>query len=138
VTPSDADSHPSPAVTVEHVTVSGLERLRQLVTHAAHGAGLNKERAARLTLAVNEIATNAIQHGAGVAEVTIRAIDGCVEVDVEDDGSGISADITASRPEPDALGGRGLWLANTLCDRVDIITGQAGTRVRLVMAKSRP
>jgi hypothetical protein len=37
-------------------------------------------------------------------------------------------------PEPGELDGRGLWLANQLCDLVQIRSGAGGTRVRLQMA----
>ena len=38
------------------------------------------------------------------------------------------------RPDPTEEGGRGLWIANQLCDDVDIASGAEGTRVRLRMA----
>ena len=38
------------------------------------------------------------------------------------------------RPEVTQLGGRGLWLANQLCDLMQIRSGSGGTRVRLQMA----
>jgi anti-sigma regulatory factor (Ser/Thr protein kinase) len=108
--------------------------VREVLTGVTHHAGIDPDRAARLTLAVNEVVTNAIQHGGGSAEVTIRIAGARVIVEVEDTGSGIPADVTAVRPGPEAMRGRGLWLANELCDEVDVRTGQAGTRIRLIMA----
>jgi serine/threonine-protein kinase RsbW len=89
---------------------------------------------ARFTLAVNELATNAIQHGDGTAEVTVRAAQGHVIVDVEDSGPGISPGRPTDRPGPEAMRGRGLWLAREFSDRLDIITDRAGTRVRVKIA----
>jgi anti-sigma regulatory factor (Ser/Thr protein kinase) len=39
-------------------------------------------------------------------------------------------------PEPGQLGGRGLWLANQLCDLVQIRCSPAGATVRLRMRLS--
>ena len=36
-----------------------------------------------------------------------------------------------SRPDPTAESGRGLYIANQLCDEVSIESGPTGTRVRL-------
>jgi anti-sigma regulatory factor (Ser/Thr protein kinase) len=132
---TSADSTGSPTVTVDRVTATDLDRVRQLVTQAAREAGLDQDRADRLTLAVNEVATNAIQHATGTARVTIRTAGGHLLVDVEDAGPGIPAQTTRpDLPAPEATGGRGLWLARQFCDRVEIVTGPGGTRVRLLTA----
>jgi anti-sigma regulatory factor (Ser/Thr protein kinase) len=47
----------------------GLGRLRTFVTDQARQAGLDQEAAAGLVLAVNEIATNSVQHGGGRGEL---------------------------------------------------------------------
>lgn len=123
-----------PFVTMQRLTATDLDRVRQVVTRITRHAGLDPDRAARLTLAVNEVATNAIQHGGGEAGVTIRVEDRQIVIEVQDDGPGIPEDVTASLPEPEATHGRGLWLANQLCDEVDLRTGGTGTLIRLVMA----
>ncbi|WP_345635358.1 ATP-binding protein [Rugosimonospora acidiphila] len=115
------------------LTATDLDRVRQAVTSATRHAGLDGDRATRLTLAVNEIATNAIRHGGGSAGIVIRATDGRIEVEIEDSGPGIPPGVTATRPEPEATGGRGLWLADQLCDEMQVRTGPTGTRICLVM-----
>jgi anti-sigma regulatory factor (Ser/Thr protein kinase) len=112
-----------------------LPRLRQRVTQVAQAAGLDPDRVAHLTLAVNEVVSNAIQHATGSALVAInRACDRLI-VQVTDDGPGIPAIVTEKRPQPavDALGGRGLWLVRQFCDQVHIRSSGTGTQVRLVM-----
>ncbi|WP_344085559.1 ATP-binding protein [Luedemannella helvata] len=118
------------------MTVAELESLRRLVRGIGRDAGLSLQRAEELTLAVNEVVTNAIQHATGRADVSISRDDAAqtLVVDVVDDGDGIPASVTGERPEPVAIGGRGLYLVRLLCDRVHIDTGAEGTRVRLVMA----
>jgi anti-sigma regulatory factor (Ser/Thr protein kinase) len=105
------------------------------VTEAASVAGLNPDRVAHLTLAVNEAATNAIQHATGSALVVISEARDYLIVEVTDDGPGIPASVSSQGPQPGpgAMNGRGLWLIRKLCDQVEIRTGRAGTRVRLVM-----
>lgn len=115
--------------------LNDLVRLRQQVTRAAHLAGLEPDRGAQLALAVSEAATNAIQHATGSALVAISHAHDRLTVQVTDDGPGIPTAVTEDRlpPAPDALSGRGLWLVRQFCDQVHIQTGDAGTRVRLVM-----
>jgi anti-sigma regulatory factor (Ser/Thr protein kinase) len=112
-----------------------LARLRQQVTDAAHVAGLSPDRIAQLALAVNEVATNAIQHATGSALVAISRARDRLTVQVTDDGPGIPDSVAEEGPRPaaDAPGGRGLWLVRQFCDQVHIQTGDTGTRIRLVM-----
>ena len=51
--------------------------------------------------------------------------------EVEDHGSMVSPLVGRIRPNPDACGGRGVWIANQLCDLVQIRSGNAGTVVRV-------
>ncbi|WP_203923353.1 ATP-binding protein [Rugosimonospora africana] len=119
---------------MQRLTATDLDRVRQLITRITGLAGLEPDRVARLTLAVNEIATNAIQHGGGEAGVTIQIEADQVVIEVNDTGPGIPTDIAVDLPEPEATHGRGLWLANQLCDEVQLRSGATGTLVRLVMA----
>lgn len=131
----NADSGALPVITRRDVTVAELEELRQLVRGIGRDVGLSSQRAEEFTLAVNEAVTNAIQHATGRADVSIIRDDreGAVVVDVVDEGSGIPPEITNARPDPVAIGGRGLYLIHLLCDRVHIDSGPGGARVRLVM-----
>jgi anti-sigma regulatory factor (Ser/Thr protein kinase) len=51
--------------------------------------------------------------------------------------SGAIADPLAGRvePRPDQLGGRGLWVANHLCDLVQIRSSPSGTVARVRMGQ---
>ena len=101
-----------------------------VVTHAAR-AGLSPRRTHDLVLAVNEIATNSVRHGGGRG--TLRAWrDGDTLVcDVSDAGRIDDPLAGRERPETGREGGRGLWLANQLCDLVQVRTFATGTVVRL-------
>jgi anti-sigma regulatory factor (Ser/Thr protein kinase) len=123
------------------IGVTDLESLRHLVAGAARRAGLRASRVTDLVIAVNEAVTNAIRHATGRARVTIihEAWDRRLVVQVGDDGPGIPPEYVSrlGLPDPDALGGRGLYLIRALCDEVAIAPGAAGvtgTLVRLVMS----
>lgn len=62
-----------------------------------------------LLLAVSELVTNAVRHGAGAMEVRVVAGRGVARVEVLDEGGRIVAE-PGGLPPPDAVGGRGLHL----------------------------
>ena len=108
-----------------------LRSVRTVVTDLARHSGMNDDRTADLVLAVNELATNSVTHGAGSGTLTIWADDHSVICDVFD--SGHLADPLAGRrrPDPRDVGGRGLWLANQLSDLTQLRRMSTGTRIRL-------
>lgn len=110
-----------------------LGEVRQLVTERAEQVGLGRETDA-LVLAVNEIATNSIRHGGGSG--VIRSWDdGSFLLFQVEDGGRIDAPLAGRRqPVLDEPGGRGLWLANQLCDLVQVRTFENGNVVRIHMA----
>jgi anti-sigma regulatory factor (Ser/Thr protein kinase) len=109
----------------------GVRDLRGVVADLAAQVGLGAERAGDLVLAVNEIITNSVRHGGGAG--TLRAwVDGdAVVCEVNDDGYLNDPLVGRRRPRPDAMGGRGLWLANQLCDLVQVRNGVEGCVVRV-------
>jgi len=54
-----------------------------------------------------------------------------VVCEVNDDGYLQDPLVGRRRPTPDAMGGRGLWLANQLCDLVQVRNGVEGCVVRV-------
>lgn len=114
------------------VTSERLSASRSLSRWVAQRCGLSSERAQDLTLAVDEVVTNAIEHGPGAAQQSMWSEGGSLICEVTDRGAGIP-DLPAAlaAPEPDAHRGRGLWLARQLCDRVAIDPGPQGCTVRL-------
>jgi anti-sigma regulatory factor (Ser/Thr protein kinase) len=107
-----------------------------LVARVAGYVRLHPQRQEQLVLAVNEAVTNAIRHATGNARVVIShdTHRRHLVVEVSDQGNGIPPGVVVQRPAPEATGGRGLFLLQVLCDRVDILTDTAGTLVRLIMA----
>ena len=121
--------------TVDEAFVFDLPRLgdlRRVVAHHAVSAGLSAERVADAQVAVTEIATNALTHG-GPTIATLRAWSDPGRVVYEIRGAGQIADPMAGRvvPPPDTPHGRGLLVANRLCDLVQTHTMLTGTVTRL-------
>ncbi|SNQ52281.1 putative anti-sigma factor kinase [Frankia canadensis] len=114
-----------------------LGLVRAAVTHAARGEGLDSDRVDDLELAVHEVATNSVRHGGGRGTVRFWSAAGDLVCEVTD--AGLVTDRLAGRRRPDLElgGGRGLWLANQLCDLVQLRSSAAGTVVRMHMAGGR-
>jgi anti-sigma regulatory factor (Ser/Thr protein kinase) len=122
----------------QNFTVRHLERLRQLVAWAARHVGLDTSRRHNLTLAVTEAASNVIKHGGGTGQFELIQDDGrALIAHISDHGPGMPADPPAALPPPEQTSGRGLYLIQQSCDRVDYRTGPSGTTVHLEMDLER-
>jgi anti-sigma regulatory factor (Ser/Thr protein kinase) len=125
VPPRPADAAQMPFET------GGLRRIRAFVAEQAKRAGLGQEPAAAMVLAVNEIATNSLQHGGGRGELRMWQDGHSVVCEVSDHGH-ITAPLAGRLPPVLSAGdGGGLWLANQLCDLVQIYSSPDGTAVRI-------
>jgi anti-sigma regulatory factor (Ser/Thr protein kinase) len=107
----------------------GLRECRDLVTR--HAAALPAGRVADLAVAVSEVTTNSILYGGGEGVLRVWHDGGTLVCEVVDRGR--ITDPLVGRRRPDRLhaSGRGLWLANRLCDLVQVRSGEEGTVVRL-------
>jgi anti-sigma regulatory factor (Ser/Thr protein kinase) len=113
---------------------SVLHEVRELVARESERHGLTAIRRTDLVTAASELAANSILHGGGRGELAIWGQDGTLLVEVQDTGSIAEPLSGRIRPDLEQLGGRGLWLANALCDLVQIRSGGGRTTVRLHMA----
>lgn len=125
--------HHSVIATMAVLGADDLARARGLLGDTAAHVGLPGDRIDRFTVALSEIATNAILHGSGSATVTISGSASNITVEVRDHGTGLRTGSRPALPHPTEVGGRGLWLAEHLCDDVDIDTSASGTTVRMTM-----
>lgn len=119
------------AVSQRMLERSDLATARADVAAHALSAGLPMERADELALAVHEVVVNALEHGGGRGELRIWEEDQALVCEVRD--SGHIPDPMVGRRAPDWHDerGRGLWMANQLCDLVQVRSGDAGTTVRI-------
>jgi anti-sigma regulatory factor (Ser/Thr protein kinase) len=123
-----------------HATVEfGPDDVRLVRDHvAAHvvASGMAADRGFDLLVAASEVATNSLVHGGGHGELRVWHDADTVVCEFADNG--VLDDPLAGRESPDldAEGSRGLWIANQLCDLVQIRVFESGTVVRLHMAVS--
>jgi anti-sigma regulatory factor (Ser/Thr protein kinase) len=111
-----------------------LHDIRSLVATGASAGGLGPGRVSDLVVAASELAANSILHGGGRGLATVWDEGDSVYVEVADAGTIVDPNVGQVRPDPSAESGRGLYIANQLCDQVMIDSTATGTRIRLRMA----
>jgi anti-sigma regulatory factor (Ser/Thr protein kinase) len=140
LTPAAMFAQPLPAPPVPlYQTGFGLGdlvRIRERVAEYAYAARAAKDRVEDLVLVANELVCNSIRHGGGTGTLRLWRDAGELICEVQD--RGLIADPLVGRHSPDpAGGGAGLWIANQVCDLVQIrSTPQDGTTVRAHIAAS--
>jgi anti-sigma regulatory factor (Ser/Thr protein kinase) len=112
-------------------TVGQLAWVRRLARARAAQFGLTESQVDDLVLAVHEIAANSVRHGGGVGQFRLWRDGRSLVAEISDRGT--IEDPLAGREHPGGSSerGRGLWIANHVCDLVQIRTYPSGTVVRL-------
>jgi anti-sigma regulatory factor (Ser/Thr protein kinase) len=126
-------SLPDPPFGVE-ILPFGLEDLgavRAFVAGAASAVGLDPGRTNDLVLAASEVTTNSLRHGGGRGTIRVWRHGEVVACEVRDGGRFDHPLAGRVRPTPDQISGFGLWLANQVCDLVQIRSFDDGSVVRL-------
>jgi anti-sigma regulatory factor (Ser/Thr protein kinase) len=111
---------------------AGQLRVLRAVTGArALQYGMAEEDIEGFVLAVHEMAVNSVVHGGGSGSYRLWREGRSLVCEIRDGGA--VADPLAGRVRPgnDEQRGRGLWIANQLCDLVQVRTTAAGSVVRL-------
>lgn len=112
--------------------LDNLDAVRSLVESEGAAVGLRGSKLMDHMIAVDEVATNAIQHGASPARLKLWREPGEIVWEVSDTGAGIRDPLAGQiAPDPSALRGRGLWMARMICDALEFRTDQDGTVVAL-------
>lgn len=120
-----------PAHAASLIDVADAPTFRHFLTENALRAGIAPDRVADLSVAANEVITNALVHGGG-ASIWTWSEEGRFFCHIEDRGNGISDPLAGYMPPSEHLSnGRGLWIARQLVDLLQIVPGPAGTAVRL-------
>jgi anti-sigma regulatory factor (Ser/Thr protein kinase) len=135
--PFDAALPEAPVQTQElNFDGGSLAEVRRLTNRIASGSGLGAAKRADLVSAANEVATNTICHGGGGGWARVWRDRANVTVEIRDTGHYVRPLADRERPPRRVSGSRGLWLANQLCDLVQIRSFAAGTVVRLHMRRT--
>ena len=113
-----------------------LEAVRSFVADGAAGCGLAPPRVEDLVLAANEVATNSLRHGGGRGVLRVWCAANAVVCEVRDAGRIEAPLVGRHRPAPTQTSGFGVWLANQVCDLVQVRSFADGSVVRLHMSLS--
>lgn len=132
----DDTALPAPTGTVRVLGfhLGELRAIRRFVAAHTADAGLGTERGEDLVTAVNEAATNAVEHGGGRGMLWIWTDPTRVMCDITNPAGQIGDPFTGHLPpDPRSARGRGLWFMRQLADIVEVRTAAAATTVRLHM-----
>jgi anti-sigma regulatory factor (Ser/Thr protein kinase) len=132
--PADPLLPPAPEeVEAVQIQPGALPLLRDAVRTFAREVGLAADATRDLVLAANEIATNTLMHTTGPGSLRIWRSPTNVICEIRDGGHIADPLAGRHRPAVDGARGRGLWMANHLCDLVQLRSTEGGTVVRLSM-----
>jgi anti-sigma regulatory factor (Ser/Thr protein kinase) len=126
---------PEGAVREHRFAEESLVTLRVHVAEAAVAYGLDAARIGDLVLIVNEVATNSVRHGGGNGTLRMWEDATSVICEVRDRGRILDPLVGRTKPPADRVSGFGLWLANELCDLVQIRSFPTGSVVRLHLGR---
>ena len=113
--------------------IESLRQVRDFVGRFARIAGLMPSRVDDLVLAANEVATNSVRHGGGHGLLSVWCDNDSITCEVRDAGRIVDPMAGRQRGKGDAEGGLGLWIANQLCDLVQVRCFPTAGVVRLHM-----
>ncbi|MFF5225098.1 ATP-binding protein [Dactylosporangium sp. NPDC000521] len=134
--PPTTDQLPQATIDLrQSFTIADLYTLRAAVEAHATADGVARHTVDALLIIVSELATNAVLHGGGRADLTLSRGGNDLVCVVRDHGPGLPDPQDAGRTEvsPSALNGRGLWIVRQL-SKLTITTGPDGTTATAIVA----
>jgi anti-sigma regulatory factor (Ser/Thr protein kinase) len=129
--PPPPPPEPGPPTAELAFRATDLGPLRHLTAEVAGRGGMASERVADAVLAVNELASNSVEHGPGTGRLRLWTHGApWLLAEVSDRGRLIDPFPGMVHPSTSGPRGRGLWLASELCDVMEV-WAEGGTVVRL-------
>jgi hypothetical protein len=122
-------------VTVIDVTQAGLAAAAETVTLQAASGNLRSDQVVGLTHAIRRLVEESLTRDA--RQLTLRIWDRADVLVCEMADTTVIHDLLAGRRPPPTPDDDALWLANQLCDLVQVRSRDSGTNVRLHMRKAR-
>jgi len=125
-------AEPTVAVVELAFDASGLPAVRDVVTGRATLLEIDRDKVSDLALAVHELATNSLRHGGGRGVLRVWQEPEALVCEVHDAGRVEDPLVGRRIPSTRQEGGRGVWMANNLCDLVQMRSSETGTTVRVL------
>ena len=127
---------PEPTRCLESITFRAgqLALVRALTEARSSQFGLTERQIHDLVLAVHEIAANSVRHGGGQGQFRLWRDGRSLVAEIRDRGTIDDPLAGREHPGPSSERGRGLWIANQVCDLVQIRTYPTGSVVRLFIS----
>jgi anti-sigma regulatory factor (Ser/Thr protein kinase) len=127
---------PPPSALELRFEAGSLGDVRSLVAEQARHAGIGEPRTSDLVLAVNEIATNSVRHGGEDGVLRIWSGAEWLLCEVADSGRIEDPLVGRRSPSTEERSGRGVWIANQVCELVQVRSHAWGSVVRLHMRRT--
>ncbi|MGB8960432.1 MAG: sensor histidine kinase [Pseudonocardiaceae bacterium] len=128
-----------PDLDVDLGSADDLGVLRRRLRSWGAACAMSDQDTDDIVIAVDEIATNALEHGQPPARVRGWTTPAALFIQVDDRGrSNIPATTGYHRPATDARRGRGIWIARHLADVLTTHADPAGTTVAMRFTRSAP
>lgn len=125
-----APSMPTPPDLTLEFGLAELRGVRAKATRFAHWCQLGSDLTESFVLALGEVTTNSVEHGAGRGTVRLWAGLGKITVEIHDSGVLADPHLGLRPPDPHGARGRGLWMARQLSTVMQIWISRSGTFIR--------
>ncbi|TKK86146.1 ATP-binding protein [Herbidospora galbida] len=114
-------------------SLADLPDVREFAAALARRGGMPEDRVNDFLVALNEVTTNAVTHGATKARLRVSFEPGFLIADVHDEGRHwhLSSESPPgfTPPRENATSGMGLWVARRLSSEMRVVTGETGSTV---------
>ncbi len=111
--------------------VAELGEVRAVLRRRCAMAGMSPDAASDLVLAAHELASNSVLHADGEGLLAVWIEPEALVVEVQDTGTIDDPLVGRHMADDLAEDGRGIWMANQLCDLVQVRSRPGRTQVRL-------
>ena len=126
-------SHVAESVKELSYGLADLPAVREFAAEQALRRGMPESMVGDFLVALNEVATNAVTHGAAKGRLRLWLEGPCLVTELHDEGTTWRPpeEPGLTPPAENATSGMGLWVARKLSETLGVVTGVEGTTVTM-------